>query len=118
MPMRTFPILMAAPFLVSATPPAAIVSLPSYSEPAQPWSSVADAEARKGCRDRIERARAQAGQPRLDPAPANPDKPILHYAVDRRIDGCGVLVSVGDPGGMVPPPESRAPEVIPTKPKR
>jgi hypothetical protein len=115
-PMRTLPTLLAVPLLASATPPAAIVSLPSYEEPARPWPNVQETEATKDCRKRIELARAAAGRPRLDRAPADANKPILHYAVDRRIDGCGVLVPVGDPAGMLPPPEPGPPVVLPAKP--
>lgn len=115
--MRTLPTLLAVPLLASATPPAAIVSLPSYEGPARPWPNLQDTEAKKYCRERIQQARAAAGQPRLDRSPASADKPILHYAVDRRIDGCGVLVPVGDPAGMLPPPEPGPPVVLPAKPK-
>ena len=117
MPMRTLPILLTVPLLASATPPAAIVSPPSYQEPARPWPNLAETEAKKYCRDRIQQARAAAGQPRLDRAPASPAKPILHYAVDRRIDGCGVLVPVGAPAEMLPLPEPGLPAVIPAKPR-
>ncbi|QUL38739.1 hypothetical protein [Erythrobacter sp. JK5] len=49
------------------------------------------------CRDRIHRARAAAGLPLLDREPAAPDRPYLIYAVDRRQDGCSVMMMKGDP---------------------
>ncbi len=50
------------------------------------------------CRDRITRAREAFGKPpMLEREPASPDKPHLIYAVDRRQDGCSVMVMKGDP---------------------
>ena len=65
-----------------------------------------------GCRDRIHDAREASGQPPLpDPdqgeldtlpaqpllerQPASPDRPQAIYAVDRRQDGCSVMVMMG-----------------------
>ncbi len=57
------------------------------------------------CQDRIHRARAAAGLPLLKREPASPDKPHLIYAVDRRQDGCGVMVMMGNPDDIRPLPE-------------
>lgn len=44
------------------------------------------------CGDKIVEARAERGLPRLDRKPANADEPYLIAAVDKRIDGCSVMV--------------------------
>jgi len=50
------------------------------------------------CRDRISQARTALGKaPLLDRETASPDRPHLIYAVDRRQDGCSVMVMKGDP---------------------
>ena len=107
---------LAAPLLFGAAPPAAVVGLPSYDQPARAWSNVESAQAERRCRDRIEEVRKDMGKPRIERAPADAAKPILQYAVDRRIDGCGVLVPVADPAAVMPPPEVGEPEVIPATP--
>jgi hypothetical protein len=57
------------------------------------------------CRDRITQAREDAGKPPLfDRAPASPDKPYKIYAVDKRIDGCSVMVMHGDVSDVRPLP--------------
>ena len=61
----------------------------------------------KECRDRITQARESAGKPPLlDRAPASPDNPHHIYAVDRRQDGCSVMVMKGDPADIRPLPEA------------
>ena len=118
--MRGFeiPLTIASALLTMAvSPPERVMDFPGYEEPSHPWTSVEEAEERKTCRDRIERARAEARKPPLDNAPADADKPILHYAVDRRVDGCRVLVPVADPGKMLPVPETGRAKVIPAEPK-
>lgn len=92
--------------LAKDAPPAAITSFPGYDEPARPWTDVEYAAGRQRCRDRIEQARAASGQPELDRSPAGEEQPLLHYAIDRRIDGCGVLVPVSDPADIREPPAS------------
>ena len=57
------------------------------------------------CRDRIARAREAAGKPPLlDREPASPDRPHHIYAVDRRQDGCAVMVIKGNPDDIRPLP--------------
>jgi hypothetical protein len=57
------------------------------------------------CRDRITLAREAAGKPPLlEREPASPDKPYHIYAVDRRQDGCAVMVMKGDPADIRPLP--------------
>lgn len=60
---------------------------------------------REDCRDRISKARELFGKsPLLNREPASPDKPYLIYAVDRRQDGCSVMVMKGDPDDIRPLP--------------
>lgn len=59
------------------------------------------------CRDRITLAREAAGKPPLlDREPASPDKPHRIYAVDKRVDGCSVMVMMGDTADMRPLPSA------------
>lgn len=44
------------------------------------------------CRDRIHQAREERGLPSLDRGTASADEALLIAAVDRRIDGCSVMV--------------------------
>lgn len=73
---------------------------------------------RSGCRDRIERVEEdtegrsdlpmilQPGGPLLRRGPNNPESPPLAiYAVDRRENGCGVMVMMGDINDVRPLPE-------------
>lgn len=99
----------------SASPPHGRLDQPGYEAPARPWTSVEQAELESRCRDRIEQARAEAGRPKLEREPADPDKPLLMYAVDRRIEGCGVLVPVGDPSDLRIAPPPGKPERIPAR---
>ncbi|MBU2588209.1 MAG: hypothetical protein KJ872_08860 [Alphaproteobacteria bacterium] len=65
----------------------------------------ADSAKEQVCRDRISQARQDAGKPPLlDREPASPDKPYHIYAVDRRQDGCAVMVMKGDPADIRPLP--------------
>lgn len=111
--MRRYALLIATPLLLGAAPPSSVMSLPSYEEPARPWPSVDAAEADRRCRDRIEQVRAQAGKPKLERGPADPGEPLLMYAVDHRIDGCGVLVPVADPADVRTSPEPGPARLIP-----
>ncbi len=58
------------------------------------------------CRDRINHARDATGQPKLfRREPASPERPLAIYAVDRKYDGCSVMVMMGDPDDVRPLPE-------------
>ncbi|MEM7700613.1 MAG: hypothetical protein AAF251_01615 [Pseudomonadota bacterium] len=68
---------------------------------------------RETCRDRIVQTKAEAVQsppgpaaslPLLQRQPATPQKPQAIYAVDRREDGCGVMVMMGNPDDVRPVP--------------
>lgn len=108
----------------SAEEPTAIVSAldnPAYSQPARPWTSIKDAQQQtvldrfegvriasadqQSCQDRISKARELLGKSLLlEREPASPEKPHLIYAVDRRQDGCSVMVMKGDPDDIRPLP--------------
>ncbi|OBX20212.1 hypothetical protein A9995_00285 [Erythrobacter sp. QSSC1-22B] len=80
-------------------------AMPSYQRPALAWESTDDAEIDQAiCRDRIHKARDQLGQPELDREPATGDEAMAIWAVDRREDGCAVLVAMGDPEDIRPIP--------------
>lgn len=64
---------------------------------------------RDACRDKIERAQAEDEIPIFDAPlfqrePATPDSPLAIYAVDRREDGCAVMVMMGDINDVRPVP--------------
>ncbi|WP_298466412.1 hypothetical protein [uncultured Erythrobacter sp.] len=114
----SFLILTALPFLmVPASADDTNLKMPlnnpAYVSPAKPWTTIENAtkpvvyETQRGvrlgtidpqdCRDRISKAREALGlPPQLDREPASPDKPHLIYAVDRRQDGCSVMVMKGN----------------------
>jgi hypothetical protein len=57
------------------------------------------------CRDRIIEAREERGLPELQRDTATPDEPLLIAAVDKRIDGCSVLVMRNNTSDIRPLPE-------------
>jgi len=59
----------------------------------------------KNCRSRMETVRQERGLPKLDRKDAAPSDPLLILAVDRRIDGCEVLVMRGNVNDIRPLPE-------------
>lgn len=81
-------------------------AMPSYEQPTVVWRTYEEAQAKKAiCRDRIHKAREQMGQPPLDREPATGDEPMAIWAVDRREDGCAVLVAMGNPKDIRPIPQ-------------
>lgn len=75
------------------------------AEPVSRESPVLNPVTAQNCRDTISQARQEAGKPPLlDREPASPDKPYHIYAVDRRQDGCAVMVMKGDPSDIRPLP--------------
>ena len=100
---------MASPLLIGADqaePPTALDN-PAYQSSSKKWDRQSEfgVEEREDCRDRIEKARAEAGQLKLEREPASPDKPLMIYAVDRKEYGCSVLVMKGDVDDIRPIPE-------------
>ena len=94
-----------------------VTGYPGYEKAEQRWTNAEDPrQARNNCRYRIEQARASKGQSKPDREPALPDKPIFQYAVDRTLDGCGVIVPVSDPTDMQPLPEPGRPALRPANP--
>lgn len=114
------PVLLAATTLIST---AAIASTqpmradqPTFDAPARPWTSVDQAEKDLACRDRIQRARDTGGHPQVRSETANPDKPLFVAAVDRRIDGCSVMVMRHDTSDIRPLPKvENRPGMIPAR---
>ncbi|WP_375291990.1 hypothetical protein [Qipengyuania sp.] len=117
--MRTVIAVTSLVLLAGAVPPDVpgdpLAGLPGYEEPATRWKDVADAEARRACRETIEQARAVAGKPELDREPADPAEAKHFYAVDRSVDGCPVLVMSGDPADQRPVPQVGEPMLIPAR---
>ena len=58
------------------------------------------------CRDRIELVRQERGLPTLQRDTASPDEPLLIAAVDKRIDGCSVMVMRNNTSDVRPIPEA------------
>jgi hypothetical protein len=102
----------------TASAPPAALDMPSYEDPAAQWRDLEDVRpSPEECRDRIRQARAAAGQPRIERDTADPEEPLMIWAVDRREHGCSVLVVKGEPEDIRPipePPES-APSLIPAR---
>ncbi|MFN3820510.1 hypothetical protein [Blastomonas sp.] len=112
-------ILLCAPLaLISAKNIPAPVAQPE-SPPAlhdQKTSALSEQE----CRDRITLARDAAGQPPLlDRGPASPDDTFLIYAVDKKVDGCAVMVIKDNVDDIrpLPKPSTGPTRLIPLNPK-
>lgn len=76
---------------------------------AEPVSDMPNAGAldQARCAERIREVRRDRGLPELRREPAEPADAVLWSAVDRRIEGCTVLVRHGDPDDVRPFPEVR-----------
>jgi hypothetical protein len=114
---------LSLPVAAEPLPPVHSLDNPAYSDPAHKWATVEDADTEgmrielpgnvsldirdpRDCRDRIEYVRAANGQPPLlDREPASPDEAQAIYAVDRRQDGCSVMVMMGKPEEILPLPK-------------
>lgn len=119
-------------FVGAGEPPQQALDNPAYSSPPERWSTVEDAtrdatfETSEGvgvgepaeCTDTITEAREATGQPPLlEREPASPDRPHAIYAVDRRQDGCSVMVMMGDREDIrpLPLPSEQPMRVIPAE---
>ena len=60
------------------------------------------------CRDRIHEVREERGLPLLNRENAAPDEPLMILAVDKRIDGCSVMVMAYDTNDIRPVPTAPA----------
>lgn len=66
-----------------------------------------ETKAAPDCGDTVTQAREDAGKPALlERERASPDKPHMIYAVDKRLDGCAVMVMKADPTDMRPLPKA------------
>ncbi|HUQ13542.1 MAG TPA: hypothetical protein VM055_04625 [Novosphingobium sp.] len=72
--------------------------------PAQAPAPRMDPTTGEACRDIISQVRAEAGRPRLERGVARPGEARAWLAVDRRYDGCRVLVPASDPRDIRPEP--------------
>jgi hypothetical protein len=95
-----FVLVLLAPFAIAATAPAQ--TAPDldldFEEPQGDGLG-------KNCRDRIVLVREERGLPKLERDTASPDEPLLIAAVDKRIDGCAVMVMHGNTSDVRPLPE-------------
>ena len=110
MAIKVLAVIAAGVSSLSAAPPAQL-DRPSFEKPGAAWRDLADAEQR--CRDRVNEARAAAGEGELERKPAGPERAPLLYAMDTRIDGCSVLVPANDPADIRPVPEAKVEKIIP-----
>jgi hypothetical protein len=84
--MRVAFSLIAFTFATGAAAPQAVPPEPV------PGAFAAQADPRAVCRDRIHEVRQDRGLPMLQRDTAKPDEPLFIAAVDKRIDGCSVMV--------------------------
>ncbi|MEE4539133.1 MAG: hypothetical protein V2J51_11675 [Erythrobacter sp.] len=104
--MRHVLILLAGILCIGATDAPGDGASPETPDAPRAETDAAKNPTGRECRDRIERARAASGQPLLlNRGPATPDDPVLIYAVDRRQDGCSVMVVAGNPDDIRALPE-------------
>ena len=69
-----------------------------------PGALTARTDQKVACRDRIELVRQERGLPKLQRDTARPDEPLFIAAVDKRIDGCSVMVMRNDTADVRPLP--------------
>ena len=69
-----------------------------------PGTAIEQPPAEAVCRDRIIQARQERGLPPLRRETATPDEPLFIAAVDKRIDGCSVLVMRNNTSDIRPLP--------------
>lgn len=79
-----------------------------------PGAQIAEADPQAVCRDRIHMARQERGLPTLQRDTASLDEALFIAAVDKRIDGCSVMLmrdnlsdvrplpAIAGPGRMIP----------------
>lgn len=107
MPLKAVALLAVAPALVGAGPAEAPLPLdtPGSEAPAREWSNIGDVLPNsENCRDRIHQVREERGLPELDRETIDPDEPMLIWAIDRREDGCSVMVVKDNPEDIRPIP--------------
>ncbi|MHA7818305.1 MAG: hypothetical protein ACX930_01525 [Erythrobacter sp.] len=117
--MRILFVPAVALILVGAgEPPQSALDNPVYEAPQERWETVEDAQGQpsvlipgretndtESCTDAITEAREATDQPPLlEREPASPDRPLAIYAVDRKQDGCSVMVMMGNREDIRPLP--------------
>lgn len=102
--MRIAVSLMALVLASGATAPQAVPPEPV------PGALAAQADPKVVCRDRIHEVRQERGLPMLQRDTAKLDEPLLIAAVDKRIDGCSVMVMRNNLADVRPLP---APDAAP-----
>jgi hypothetical protein len=81
-----------------------------------PGAFAAQADRQTVCRDRIHMVRHERGLPMLQRDTASPDEPLFIAAVDKRIEGCSVMVMRNDLSDVRPLPEYAGPgRMIPAR---
>jgi hypothetical protein len=94
---------LAALILSTAASPQAVPA--EEATVTAPAPKVDPTTGRISCTDRIHMVRAERGLPWIDRGTApDPDEPLLLAAVDKRIDGCSVLVMRNDANDIRPLP--------------
>jgi hypothetical protein len=110
--MQPIVLPLAALALLGAAEP------PAPQPPAEPVPAIREVVSipppAEHCRDRITHAREASGLPPLmDRGPASADNPYLIYAVDKRVDGCAVMVMKGNVKDIRPlPPRPEGPVLL------
>ena len=66
------------------------------------------------CRERIQQARRELGKPELQ-RQSTPQDPLFIAAVDKRIDGCSVMVMRNDTSDFRPLPEQGDARMMPAR---
>lgn len=116
-------LLAAAPLTLASQAPEAsapeplALDMPAYQAPARRWVDIDDVKPdQAACREKIERVRAETGQPPLQ-RDAEPAEPLLIAAVDHRIDGCAAIMMRNDTSDIrpVPPDSEQAARLIPAR---
>lgn len=85
--MKVLAAVLALP-LIGASLPDAEQREESTPEAKADFSDLED----RNCRDTIQSVREENGQPLIQRDTADPDEPILFYALDHEVDGCDVLL--------------------------
>lgn len=88
----------------AADAPSARSSAPAQRSAPQFDQGVISPDEARSCRDRIHTAREERGLPKLQRDTASPDEPLFIAAVDKRIDGCSVLVMRNNTSDIRPLP--------------
>lgn len=78
--------------LIVLTLTTAAAPVPQDMRPAMRELQAPPGPGERVCRDRIQEVREERGLPALDRGTASPDEALFIAAVDKRIDGCSVMV--------------------------